>query len=286
MLWLWYVAPFATLVVWFLTGLPGRHEARRDREIARWRALMVPETVERKPVGYREHAKSKKSTDKKSTDKSADKKPGPRQVTSLPGPLFRVVPELGGGVPLGYYELIEKLAYVAIMGPNLTNGSEYQVVLAKLARPAPWLMACPLPIVDGARLPNTGVQFKKDPDFMGLFMVEGPDAKAIGKWLSRPVRDALRDFPDAWLHVEDRAMALVLYGPVDAERLQELIATADTIFAEHGAEGGPSLLAESEDEPRKTADEDDGDEEEEDDEDEDDAPAETAVAKTAAAGKA
>ncbi len=77
---------------------------------------------------------------------------------------------------------------------------------------------------------------------MEQFLVEGPDAKAIGRWLSKPIRDALLDFPDAWLFVQDRAMALAVYGPVDADRMEELVIAADAIFAEHGNEGAPSLL--------------------------------------------
>jgi hypothetical protein len=279
MLWLWYVAPFATLVVWFLTGLPGRHEARRARELARWRALMAPTTLVRKREGYRAT---------RETQETQPEKLGPRRVNALPGPLLRLLPEIGGGVPLGHYELVEKLAYVSIMGPNAVSGSEYQAVLAKLAKPAPRFMAYPLPIIDGARIPNSGIQFKKDPDFMALFMVEGqdakkPDAKAIGQWLSRSVRDALCDLPDAWLYVQDRTMALVLYGPVDADRLHELVATADAIFAEHGAEGGPALLFEDEEESRKRSDDDDDDD---DDDVEEEAPPAAAKAKPVSASKA
>ena len=38
----------------------------------------------------------------------------------------------------------------------------------------------PLPIVEGERVPNTGLQFKKDPDFMAFFLVESavPEAPA------------------------------------------------------------------------------------------------------------
>jgi hypothetical protein len=139
------------------------------------------------------------------------------------------------------------------------NGSEYQAVLAKLDRPAPAFTVRPLPILEGKRLPNTGVQFKKDPSFMGLFLVESADAKRIGKWLPRPLRDALRELPDAWLRVQGRAMAVVVYGPADAGRMFDLITLADTIFAEHGGESGPSLFFDEDDE------EDDEDEEEDDD---------------------
>ncbi|WP_437756078.1 hypothetical protein [Sorangium sp. So ce1389] len=261
--WLWYVGPFALLVVWFLTGLRTRHEARRDGELVRWRALMTPKATARRPGGYRDSRKTSAEI------------VGPRPVRSAPSSLERMLHETGGGAVIARYELVPKLAYVAVVGPDAKNGSEYQVVLAKLAKAAPRLTVCPLPILDGTRAPNTGVQFKKDPEFMEHFLVEGPEAKAIGRWLSTRVRDALREFPDAWLFVQDRVMALAVYGPVDAERLEELVIAADAIFAEHGSDGAPSLLFEDDsDDNEDDGDIDDEDEDDEDDDsDDDDAPA-------------
>ena len=244
MMWLWFVGPAAVLVLWLLTGIPGRHERRRARELARWRDLMTPKQVVHNPEGYR-------VTKETTVDLT-----GPRQVTSLPGDLNRLHPEIGGGMPVARYELLEKLAYVTVMEPDLISGSEYQAVLARLEKAGPSFTVRPLPIVEGNRVPNTGVQFKKDPAFMQLFLVEGADAKKIGKWLPRSLRHALREFPDAWLYVQGRAMALVLYGPVDADRMYDLITAADTIFAEHGDEGGPSLFFDDEDD-RGADDEDD-----------------------------
>ncbi len=252
--WLWYVGPLALLVVWYLTGLRGRHEARRDGELVRWRALMTPKAAARRRGAYRDARKTVADID------------GPRPVRSSPSSLERMLEETGGGAVVARYELVPKLAYVVVAGPDAKNGSEYQVVLAKLDKAAPRLTVSPLPIIDGNRAPNTGVQFKKDPDFMEQFLVEGPEAKAIGRWLSARVRDALRDFPDAWLFVQDRAMALAVYGPVDAERLQELVIAADAIFAEHGAGGAPSLLFEDD----RAADDDEDDEDEDEDQDEED----------------
>ncbi|WP_437780605.1 hypothetical protein [Sorangium sp. So ce1097] len=256
--WLWYVGPLALLVVWYLTGLRGRHESRRDAELVRWRALMTPQPAARRPAA--------KGGGRKTTAEVA----GPRPVRSMPSSLERTLQETGGGAVVARYELVPKLAYVAVVGPDAKNGSEYQVVLAKLAKPAPRLTACPLPILDGQRVPNTGIQFRKDPDFMDQFLVEGPEAKAIGRWLSKRVRDALRDLPDAWLLVQDRVMALAAYGPVDAERMEELVIAADAIFAEHGSEGAPSLLFEDDSDEDDDEDDDEGDEDDEDDEDEGD----------------
>ncbi|WP_437998662.1 hypothetical protein WMF26_00325 [Sorangium sp. So ce185] len=256
--WLWYVGPLALLVVWYLTGLRGRHEARRDAELVRWRVLMTPKAASRRSGAQRDSRKTVADID------------GPRPVRSMPGSLERMLDDAGGGAVVARYELVPKLAYVAVAGPDAKNGSEYQVVVAKLAKPAPRLTVCPLPIIDGRRAPNTGVQFKKDPDFMEQFLVEGPEAKSIGRWLSARVRDALRDFPDAWLFVQDRVMAIAVYGPVDAERLQELVVAADAIFAEHGAGGAPSLLFEDSEADDEDEDEDDSEADDEDDEDDSD----------------
>jgi hypothetical protein len=43
-------------------------------------------------------------------------------------------------------------------------------------------------------------------------------------------------------------MAVTLYGPADAERINELVTLADVIFAEYGADGGPSLFGDAEEE--------------------------------------
>ncbi|WP_437813484.1 hypothetical protein [Sorangium sp. So ce1078] len=255
--WLWYVGPLALLVVWYLTGLRGRHEARRDSELVRWRALMTPK-ASRQRGAQRDARKTVADID------------GPRPVRSAPSSLERMLDETGGGAVVARYELVPKLAYVEVVGPDSRNGSEYQVVLAKLAKAAPRLTVSPLPIIDGHRAPNNGVQFKKDPDFMEQFLVEGLEAKAIGRWLSARLRDALRDFPDAWLFVQDRAMALAVYGPVDAERLQELVIAADTIFAEHGAGGAPSLLFEDDSQADDDEDDDEADEDDDEDDGEDD----------------
>jgi hypothetical protein len=230
----WYWGPLAVVILapilYLLTGLRSRHEERRDRELDRWCALMTP-TV-RAHQGYRP------------IKEVQDEPAGPKPAGNLPGALRRMLPEIGGGVPVRHFELVDGLAYVAIMGPSITCGSEYQAVIAKLDKPAPRMVVQPLPVIDGARVPSTGVQFKKDVEFMQLFHVEGAgsNAKDIVKWLRRSLRDALREIPEAWLYVQGKAIALVAYGAVDAEKLESLVVAADAIFAEHGAEGGPSLL--------------------------------------------
>jgi len=249
MWWLWIVGPLGAALVFLLTDWRDR---RREIEIERWRKLMTtPPSTHKEAAGYREVKET-----------SRPGVPAPGAVNSLPGPLMRVLIAAGGGKRVGYYALVPKLAYVAIMGGDPTCGSDHQTVVAKLDESSPSFTVRPLPILDGQREPNTGVQFKKDPEFMEAFIVDrfldGSDAevavpneatdKVVRKWLSPPVRAALMDLPDLWLRVEGKTMALTLYGRVDADRLHDLVTAADVIFAEYGAEGGPSLLGDDEEE--------------------------------------
>jgi hypothetical protein len=226
MTWLWFFGPLVTGLVYVLTGL---RDKRRDAEVDRWQKQM-------------------------STP--------PRRMTSLPGPLARALATTGGGEAIGYFELVPRLAYLAVMGADAMQGSDHQTVLAKLDEPSPTFTVRPLPIIEGDRVPNTGVQFKKDDDFMGLFLVErglegalpAPASEAldkeIRKWLSPPVREALLDLPESWLRVDGKTkvMAFTVYGPTSADRIQEVIAAADIVFAEYGADGGPSLLGDDDEE--------------------------------------
>ncbi len=255
MWWMSIVGPILVVLIWLTTGFRDR---RREGEVERWRRTMGPRNVsEKEATGYR--------TSKKVGTVTPG--PGARIATALPGPLQRVIDAAGGGDALGHYELVPKLAYLSAMSANLLTGSDFQVVTGKLEENAPAFIVRPLPIIEGERLANTGIEFKKDPDFTALFQVDAVTsataapapgskgaktppaplndadaAKKIRSWISRPVREALRDLPDAWLYVQGRAMALVLYGPADASKLDELVKAADVIFAEYGDEGGPSLF--------------------------------------------
>lgn len=255
--WLWLVGPLVVVLVYVLTGRPDR---RLAAEIERWRVQRARDArqVKREGSAYRS-----------GREVAVDPDAGPRRVTSLPGPLARVLSATGGGERVAVFELVPKLAYLAFMGADLAQGSNHVTLLAKLDEPGPTLTVRPfLPIMDGAPVPNTGVQFTKDAEFMEHFLVEpslegrrGPRTaasllsnleppidkakeKAIRKWLSPPLREALLDFPDGWLRVDgnDKAMAFTLYGPADAAKVDELVAAADVVFAEYGAGGGPSLL--------------------------------------------
>jgi hypothetical protein len=256
MWWMSIVGPVLVALIWFTTSWRDR---RREGELERWRRTMGPRsTVEKEAAGYR----SVKQTGKPG--------PGAKIVSALPGPLQRVIDAAGGGDALGHYELVPKLAYLSAMAANLVTGSDFHVVTGKLEESAPAFIVRPLPIIEGERIANTGIELKKDPEFMGLFQVDAvtaanvpppkpgskeaqaplsdaDSAKKIRSWLARPVRNALRDLPDAWLYVQGRAMALVLYGPADADKLDALVTTADLIFAEYGDDGGPSLFGDDED---------------------------------------
>ncbi len=249
MWWLWIVGPLAVAVIY---GLTGGRDRRRELEIERWREQMGGIEEEAPPQGYRDGKRSKV--------KAAKVRPGPRRVRLLPDALARMLTTAGGGEVIGYYDLVTKLAYLAVVGSDALQGSDHATVLARLDEPSPSFTVRPLPIVEGRRIPNTGVQFRKDAEFMELFLVErsvegGPvtsateeNDKAIRRWLSPPLREALLDFPNGWLRVDGKAktMAFTLYGPVDADRIGDLIACADIVFAEYGAEGGPSLLGDDE----------------------------------------
>ncbi len=199
--------------------------------------------------------------------------PGAKLASALPGPLQRVIDAAGGGDALGHYELVPKLAYLSAMAANAVTGSDLQAVTGKLEDDAPAFIVRPIPMIEGESAPDTGIEFKKDPEFAALFRIEpvvttnappprpgskeakaqqqplsdAERAKKIRSWLSRPVRDALRDLPDAWLYVQGRTMALVLYGTADATKLDELVTVADVIFAEYGEDGGPSLFGDEDD---------------------------------------
>jgi hypothetical protein len=259
MWWLSFVGPLLAALVYALTGHAWRPDRRRAREIERWRVLRS--TGRRREIAQDATAYR---GGKEVIVSEVDLGRAPRRVTSLPGTLARALQTTGGGERIAIFELCPKLAYLAVMGPDLTQGSDHVTVLAKLDEAGPTLTVRPLPIEEGSRIPNTGVHFEKDPELTASILIEpavdGSPAvvtavtpgvtKAIRKWLSPPLREAILELPDAWLRVDGKArtMAYTLYGPTDAHRIQELIAAADIVFAEYGAAGGPSLLGEGEEE--------------------------------------
>lgn len=243
-LWLWIGGPLLLILVYFLTTRSTKERLKRLREVEIWRASIepVPARADNKSGAPYRPDPAKKAQPPKKKKKDA----GPPRVQAVPVGLHGALFAVGGGDPIAHYALVADLAYLSLMEANLTAGSDYQAVIAKLEEVGPQFTVRPLPLVDGVPVPNTGVQFKKDPEFMSLFLVEGTDAKAIGRWLSPPLRRALCEAPWAWLRVQGKSMSVAAFGSLEADRIDALVELADTVFAEHGAEGGPSLFGEEE----------------------------------------
>lgn len=220
MWWLWFIGPIGVVVLYVLTGFANDDREQRERAASSWR---------KGPGG------------------------GAKIVRRLPPELAIALDDAGGGRAFTNYELFPKIAYLALMGSDAVAASDHQTIVGSLDGDPPSFVVRPLPILDGKRVANSGVQFPKDEDFMAEFLVEGEDATRIEKWLSRPLRTALLDVPTAWLRVRGKTMALTVYGFADEEQIDELVLTADTIFAEHGAQGGPSLLGVDEGEEQEVA---------------------------------
>lgn len=172
-------------------------------------------------------------------------------VKSVPTALASAFEEAGGGSAAALYEILPKLAYLGIYDADVSSGSDHQTIVTKLAKRGPTFVARPLPIVDGQRSPNRGVEFPKDPEFAEQVLVEGTEEKPIRVWLRASIRDALLEHPDVWLRVQGDTMAVTIYGALDADGLARLLEVADGIFAEHGPEDAPSLLYEDDDAPAK-----------------------------------
>lgn len=246
-MWLWLGGPLLIFLIYQLTMRSSADRRRRLREAQIWRESVAP--VPEESAGGHPYRPDPKSKQKEKDAKKAPVTAGPPRVATIPGALAALLAKVGGGLPLVQYELVRDLAYLSIMEANHLAGSDHQTVTARLEVRGPVLSVRPLPTVDGVRVPNNGVQFRKDPELMSLFLVEGPDAKAIGKWLSPAIRRALCQLPSAWLRVEGNTMAVTVFGALAADQIDQLVELADAIFAEHGAEGGPSLFGEDEGAP-------------------------------------
>ncbi len=247
MWWMWFVGPALTL---FIFALAMGRDKKQAAAVERWRTNFGRKPELGEAAGYREPQKRNGKPQK-----------GPRKVNSIPGPLARLVDSAGGGTVVAHHELVPKIAYLSAMAADAINASDHYTVTGKLEEAGPSFTARPLPIVDGRLVDNTGVEFKKDTEFMELYLVDrfvegegkatnpgDPADKAIRKWLSPPIRAALIEMPSLWLRVSGKVMSVSVYGPADAEKLRDLVAAADVIFAEYGADGGPSLVGDDEDE--------------------------------------
>jgi uncharacterized RDD family membrane protein YckC len=228
MSWLWFAGPLVVIVIYLAMSFwPPAEEKRLHREINRW----VDEYLGPLPSAGKNQARS-------------------RRVRALAEPFEAMVRAAGGGARVADIVLIPKRAYLAVRASSGTVSANQFTVVCKLAKQAPSFVCRPLPQADGRPVPNKGVRFESDPEFMEAFMVEGLNAKAIGKWLKPELREALQELSEVWLRVDDTTMALTLYGSPDADKLDELLATADALFAERGAGRSESLFGEG---PPKSA---------------------------------
>ena len=232
MWWLWIVGPVAVGLIFMLTG---QVDQRVLQEIEAWR----------EQLGARREKLQKKSSKKKKT-----KDPRPKAVGSLPRDFARLIEMIGEGRVVGQYELAPKVAYARFVTSDAEGSSDYQCVVVRLAEPGPTFTARPLPLYDETtRVPNTGIEFRKDPEFASTYLIEADpaDAKVVGRWLSRDLRELLceHEHDEVWLQVHDTTMALTVYGNIRAERMAMLMDVAEVFVAEHGAEDGPSLYGET-----------------------------------------
>ena len=173
------------------------------------------------------------------------KKTRSRRVKRLHPTFANMVARAGGGARISDVVLVPKQAYLAVRAAAADAGSQHVTVVGRLAQRGPSFVARPLPLYDGAPAENNGIRFSKDPAFMDDFVVEGADAKAIGRWLTRELRDALCDFPLVWLRVARGYFTVTLYGAPGADDIDELVNVADAVYAIHGHDPDQSLLGEA-----------------------------------------
>lgn len=259
MWWLWILGPVAVGLIFVLTG---QVDQRASQEIDAWRESLGARRA-------KQQKKSKSAGDGKKKKKVKDTRPKP--IRSLSREFAEVIEEIGEGRVVGQYELAPKVAYARFILGDMDGGSDHQTVLVRLAEPGPSLTARPLPLFDEhTRVPNTGIEFRKDIEFFSTYLVEADAslAKDIGKWLSRDLRTLLREHGDVWLCVRGNTLALTVYGPIREEKIAALMELADVFVAEHGAEDGPSLFGETDRAPAKEND-DTADDDSDDDDDDD-----------------
>lgn len=235
MWWLWIAGPIAVGLIFVLTG---KVDERVSKEIEAWRGQLAERRSKlQKKAKAAGEGKKKKAKDMR-----------PKPVRALPGDFSEVIEEVGEGRVAGQFELAPKVAYARFVLGDVEGSSDHQTVLVRLAEPGPTFNARPLPLLDEtSRVPNTGIEFRKDPEFFSTYLVEADasQAKAVGKWLSRDLRSLLREHGEVWLCVRGRAMALTVYGTIREEKIAALMELAEVFVAEHGAEDGPSLFGET-----------------------------------------
>ena len=155
MWWMWIVGPILVGIVYRMTA---GWDRRNEAEVERFRTMFWPrpkeEVVEDEPGSEGNYRKAPE----KATKLGQPSGPGAKIVTSMPGPLQRMVLAAGGGDPVTRIELVPKLAYLASMASNAVCLSDHQTVVCRLDDPAPRFSTRPLPIVEGERIVNSGIE--------------------------------------------------------------------------------------------------------------------------------
>lgn len=246
---LWVSTPAAALLVWSISRSDDRKLAE---EMERWRkksgkrkARVVVEDYDN-PAVVRSAERATLTTKPKAMSAfrgamSQAKGAEAKDVIAAPWELNAMLELAGGGKQAGVYQLLPKLAYVVAVEADGLASSDFVAVVAKLEAKYVQVLARPRTAED---VPKGPPIISKDAAFRHGFWVECAEPKAARELLSEGLRETLRDLGDAWLFVRGDAMALVRYGRVTAERVHALVAGADEIFAEIGADGGPSLVGE------------------------------------------
>jgi uncharacterized RDD family membrane protein YckC len=213
MRWLWFVAPLVALATYVLLILGSTTEDRRRKAaLLRWLDELLGPLL------------------------GKDGKPLNRRVKSLPADLLPMVEEQGGGARVADVVLVPQEAYLAVRAADGEALSSQHTVVCRLAKPAPRLVVRPLPIVEGRPLENRGLVL--DDAFAEAFIVEGGEkttAKVAKRWLGEELRAALLELPEVWLRAEGTLLAVTLYGSLDADQIDALVAAADALYARHGA---------------------------------------------------
>lgn len=210
MRWLWYIGPLLAALCYLAVVLGStREDEERKRHLARFiDQLLGPLREGKKQLG--------------------------RRVRVLPAELAELVDTAGGGARVADVVLVPQLAYFASRAADGENLSAQHTVAFQLKKRAPTFVCRPLPILDGRPIENTGIVI--DQEFGASFVVDAERGgeKAIRDWLDDDVREALCELPAVWLRTDGTRAALTLYGPIDAEAMEELVATADVLFAAYG----------------------------------------------------
>lgn len=241
---LWVSGPLAGLLAWAVTSTD---DHRLALEMEAWRKASGKRKARVVFEGYRNPAVVR-TTDRRDL---ARKELGPeaagkaKAVVAPPWELSSMVDLAGGGRQVGVYQLLPKLAYVVAVEADAMASADFVAVVAKLEAKHDDLVVRPRAVEEK---PTSRTVLLKDGRFNERFLVEASASKPAKELLSEGVRETLMELEVGWLFIRGDAMALVRYGHIEASHVHALVDAADAIFAEIGAEGGPSLLGDEEDE--------------------------------------